>query len=109
MFSKDIWTRYVHAYIFLGSRYLLTHGLSWVFTYFPHQFKHVAPVRISHEKLVFTQSDMDISNFGVDEKGNPFRFDSPGVGLLPKSFVSRNMSSNSSVAVRQYLDWPSSP
>ncbi|KAI6098398.1 hypothetical protein EDD16DRAFT_560781 [Pisolithus croceorrhizus] len=71
----------------------------------------VAPVGISHEQLVFTQSDMDASNFGVDDKGNACLFDFGKVGLLPESFASYSMSSNApfTVQVAKYLGWPSCP
>ncbi|KAI6103676.1 hypothetical protein F5141DRAFT_1050428 [Pisolithus sp. B1] len=74
-------------------------------------FEVVAPVRISHEQLVFTQSDMDASNFGADDKGNTCLFDFGEVGLLPESFANHTMSSNApfTVQVVKYLGWPSCP
>jgi hypothetical protein len=69
----------------------------------------VAPVSISHEQLVFTQSDMDASNFGVDDNGRTVLFDFGDVGLLPESFASYNVSLTAPfiVAVAQCLGWPS--
>ncbi|EKM73995.1 hypothetical protein AGABI1DRAFT_88327 [Agaricus bisporus var. burnettii JB137-S8] len=51
-----------------------------------------APISISHEQLVFMQSDMDESNFGVDDEGRTCLFDFTTVGLLPESFASYTMS-----------------
>ncbi len=37
-----------------------------------------APVRISHEQLIFSQSDMDMSNFGIDDSGKTCLLDFGG-------------------------------
>ena len=70
-----------------------------------------APVSISHERLVFTQSDMDASNFGIDEEGRACLFDFTEVGLLPESFAAYTMSLRDpfTVEVAQHLNWPPSP
>ena len=62
---------------------------------------------ISHERLVFTQSDMDASNFGVDDKGKTCLLDFGEVGLLPESFAAYTMSSSTpfTTAVAQHLNW----
>ena len=67
------------------------------------------PVSISHERLVFTQSDMDASNFGVDDKGRTCLLDFGEVGLLPESFATYTVSSVApfTAAVAQHLNWPS--
>ncbi|KAH9058924.1 hypothetical protein EDB83DRAFT_2610973 [Lactarius deliciosus] len=53
----------------------------------------VPPVSVSGERLVFTQSDMDDSNFGVDENGRTVLMDFNEVGLLPETFVAHTLSS----------------
>ena len=69
------------------------------------------PVSISHERLVFTQSDMDASNFGIDEEGRTCLFDFTEVGLLPESFATYTMSLHDpfTVAAAQHLNWPPCP
>ncbi|EKM74489.1 hypothetical protein AGABI1DRAFT_116827 [Agaricus bisporus var. burnettii JB137-S8] len=70
-----------------------------------------APIRISHERLVFTQSDMDESNFGVDDQGRTCLFDFTTVGLLPESFASYTMALRMpfTEAVARCLDWSPTP
>ena len=53
-----------------------------------------SPVSVSGERLMFTQSDMDDSNFGVDENGRTVLMDFGEVGLLPETFVAHPLSSN---------------
>ncbi|KAE9397353.1 hypothetical protein BT96DRAFT_921549 [Gymnopus androsaceus JB14] len=67
------------------------------------------PISISHESLVFTQTDMNVSNFFVDTKGNTCLLDCEDVGLLPASFASYTMCSTLqpfATEVAKYLDWP---
>ncbi|KAH8979489.1 hypothetical protein EDB86DRAFT_2814548 [Lactarius hatsudake] len=52
-----------------------------------------SPVTVSGERLVFTQSDMNDSNFGVDENGRTVLTDFSEVGLLPETFVAHTLSS----------------
>ncbi|KAL4070554.1 hypothetical protein J3A83DRAFT_4372740 [Scleroderma citrinum] len=68
----------------------------------------VEPVRIGDERLIFTQSDMDPSNFGVDNEGKTVLLDFGDVGLLPVSFALYTMSSSSifTAAVAKCLDLP---
>jgi len=76
------------------------------------RFSTPDPINIKHESLVFTQSDMDASNFGVDKNGKTCLFDFEAVGLLPQSFVTYTMSrAGESFAskVARYLDLPPSP
>lgn len=70
----------------------------------------VKPVSISSERLIFTQSDMDASNFAVDEDGNTVLLDFGEIGVLPSSFVMFILSSQASftVAVAGSLGWPGS-
>ena len=51
-----------------------------------------SPVKICGDRLMFTQSDMDLSNFGVDENRKTALMDF--VGLLPETFVAFTMSPN---------------
>jgi hypothetical protein len=70
----------------------------------------VKPVSISGERLIFTQSDMDTSNFGVDEDGNTVLLDFGQIGLLPESFVMYIMCSGTSftASVAKSLGWSGS-
>ena len=58
----------------------------------------VSPVKICDDRLMFTQSDMDLSNFGVDENGKTVLVDFGDIGLLPKTFVAYTMSSDDALA-----------
>ncbi|XP_006463809.1 hypothetical protein AGABI2DRAFT_120611 [Agaricus bisporus var. bisporus H97] len=77
----------------------------------PSSRSSMAPIRISHERLVFTQSRMDKGNFGVDDEGRTCLFDFTTVGLLPESFASFTMSLRMGItkAVAQHLGWSPSP
>ncbi|KIO26467.1 hypothetical protein M407DRAFT_24191 [Tulasnella calospora MUT 4182] len=72
---------------------------------------HETPVSLSGERLVFTQSDVDESNFGIDDEGKTVLLDFAEVGILPESFASHTMSSMDpfTVAVAKCLAWPDSP
>ncbi len=75
------------------------------------RFSTLDPIDIKNESLVFTQSDMDVKNFGVDENGKTCLFDFEEVGLLPQSFVTYTMSpANESFTakVAEYLNLPPS-
>ena len=52
----------------------------------------VPPVKISDDRLMFTQSDMDLSNFGVDEKNKTVLMDFGDIGLLPETLVAHTMT-----------------
>ncbi|KZT04162.1 uncharacterized protein LAESUDRAFT_761275 [Laetiporus sulphureus 93-53] len=84
--------------------------LNKAITRLPSRSAPVALVSLCNERLVFTQSDMDESNFGVDVEGRTCLFDFGAVGLLPESFASYTMSSSVqfTAAVAQHLGWPSS-
>ncbi|KAI6096803.1 hypothetical protein EDD16DRAFT_637009 [Pisolithus croceorrhizus] len=58
----------------------------------PQRQERVAPVRICDDRPMFTQSDMDPSNFGVDEHGNTTLMNFGAIGLLPESFAAHTMS-----------------
>ena len=47
----------------------------------------MSPVEIGGDRLMFTQSDMDPSNFGIDQHGKTVLMDFGRVGLLPETFV----------------------
>ncbi|KAF8328477.1 hypothetical protein F5887DRAFT_1007823, partial [Amanita rubescens] len=47
----------------------------------------VTPVSFDNEPLILTQSDMDASNFGVDESGKIVLLDFSQIGWLPLSFA----------------------
>jgi hypothetical protein len=49
-------------------------------------------ISFSNEKLVFTQSDMDESNFFLDTEEKMCLIDFNGVALLPESFANFNVS-----------------
>ncbi|KAF8273317.1 hypothetical protein EI94DRAFT_1716399 [Lactarius quietus] len=51
-------------------------------------------VSVRGERLMFTQSDIDVSNFGVDENGRTVLMDFSEVGLLPETFVAHTLSSD---------------
>ena len=67
-------------------------------------------VRFDGEPLIFTQSDMDASNFGVDDSGNTVLLDFGEIGLLPVSFAIFTMSSDTTftAAVAKFLGWSGS-
>jgi hypothetical protein len=67
------------------------------------------PVRFSGEPLIFTQSEMDASNFGVDDGGNTVLLDFGDIGLLPASFAMFTMSLDDTfTAVAKFLGWSGS-
>ncbi len=94
---------------FLSIRHPLIHDLGQAIMQILHWFRPAAPASISHERLVFTQSDMHMSNFGVNDKGMTCLFDFGEVGLLPESFASYTMSLTApfTVDVARHLVWPS--
>jgi hypothetical protein len=55
--------------------------------------KQLSPVEISGDGLMFSQSDMHPSNFGVDQHGKTVLLDFVEIGLLPETFVAHTMSS----------------
>lgn len=56
--------------------------------------QNVPPVSVSGERLMSAPSDMDVSNFGVDENGRTVLMDFSEVGLLPETFVAHTLSSD---------------
>jgi len=88
----------------------LIHNLVLIPTLLLRPGPDLAPVSLSHERLVFTQSDMHESNFNVDTEGRTCLLDFGEVRLLPESFASYTMSLRSpfTAAVAQHLGWPSS-
>jgi hypothetical protein len=55
--------------------------------------KQLSPVEICNDRLIFTQSDMHPSNFGVDQHGKMVLMDFVEIGLLPETFVVHTMFS----------------
>ena len=53
--------------------------------------KRASPVKIGGDRLMFTQSDMDPSNFGVDQHGKTVLIHFGEIGLLPETFVAHIM------------------
>src|SRR5258708_11506501 len=106
----DTWTKCVHAYIFLSICHPLTHDLGQAITQIPCRFRPAVHASISHEWLVFTQSNMHMSNFSVNDKGMMCLFNFGEVGLLPESFASYTMSLATpfTINITQYLAWLSS-
>jgi hypothetical protein len=59
---------------------------------FPTQAqKELSRVEIRGDRLMFTQSDMHPSNFGVDQHGKTVLMDFAAIGLLPETFVAHTM------------------
>jgi hypothetical protein len=56
--------------------------------------KPVTPVSFGDEPVILTQSDMDASNFGVDEAGKAVLFSFGSIAWLPLSFAKFTMSSS---------------
>lgn len=54
----------------------------------------VAPVSIRDDRVMFTQSDMDDANFGVDEHGRTVLMHFSAIGLLPETFVAQTLSAD---------------
>ncbi|KAA1478094.1 hypothetical protein DENSPDRAFT_657798 [Dentipellis sp. KUC8613] len=71
------------------------------------------PMDFSEDALVFTQSEMDASNFFLDSSGRICMLDFEAIGVLPESFASSTMHMNSGRPfvhnVARYLDWPEPP
>lgn len=60
------------------------------------------------DRLIFTQSDMDESNFALDEHGRVCMFDFRDVGVLPESFASYTLGDSTNpfiTSVAKHLDW----
>jgi hypothetical protein len=51
-------------------------------------------VKISNDHLMFTQSNMDLSNFGVDEQDKTVLTDFRDIGLLPETLVAYTYDSS---------------
>ncbi|KAF8608069.1 hypothetical protein BDV93DRAFT_536333 [Ceratobasidium sp. AG-I] len=60
--------------------------------------KKYSPVVISGDRLMFAQSDMHPSNFGVDQDGKTVLLDFAEIGLLPATFVAHTISSDKNLA-----------
>jgi len=60
--------------------------------------KLVSPVEMPDDRLMFTQSDMHPSIFGVDQHGKTVLMDFGEIGLLPETFVAYTMFSEKRLA-----------
>jgi len=61
-----------------------------------------------NDPLIFTQSDMDESNFALDENQRVCMFDFRDVGVLPESFASYTLGDSANPfikSVAMHLDW----
>lgn len=47
----------------------------------------MAPISISNDRVMYSQSDMDDSNFGIDEKGRTVLLDFESIGLVPATLI----------------------
>ncbi|KAK0476693.1 hypothetical protein IW261DRAFT_324738 [Armillaria novae-zelandiae] len=69
-------------------------------------------ISFSNDKLVFTQSDMDKSNFFIDKNSKACIVDFEDVVLLPESFAGYTMNASDDPLVKKvagYLRWSSFP
>ena len=85
----------------------LTQALDWI-----PQCSRPKKISFSGESPVFTQSDMDESNFFIDANGEMCLGDFKSIGLLPESFASYTMYCYRDpfvIEVAKYLDWSRSP
>ncbi|EDQ98976.1 uncharacterized protein LACBIDRAFT_318417 [Laccaria bicolor S238N-H82] len=54
----------------------------------------VASVNITNDRVMFLQSDLDKSNFGIDKDGKTVLMDFESIGLLPETLVLYTLSSD---------------
>jgi len=67
-----------------------------------------ADMNFLNDQLIFTQSDMDESNFALDEHQRVCMFDFRDVGVLPESFASYTLGGSANPfikSVAMHLDW----
>ncbi len=71
------------------------------------RLRPVTPVNFDDEPVILTQSDMHVSNFGIDEAGKTVLFDFGQIGWLPLSFAKFTMSSKVQFTadVAKFLRW----
>ena len=69
--------------------------------------KPVQPVSICGDRLMFTQSDVDTRNFGVDEHGNTVLLGFEQIAVVPESFAVFAMSLGGLTGVCDSLGWSS--
>ncbi|KAF8346230.1 hypothetical protein F5887DRAFT_1073874 [Amanita rubescens] len=71
------------------------------------KLRPVTPVSFDNEPVILTQSDMDASNFGVDEAGKTVLFGFGQIGWLPLSLAKFTMSSTVrfTADVAKFLRW----
>lgn len=71
----------------------------------PSTRKEFPPVQMGGDRLMFTQSDMDPSNFGVDQHGKTVLMDFGEIGFLPETFVAFTTSRNAPIATALNLSY----
>jgi hypothetical protein len=77
----------------------LTCDLDQAYTLLPcHDQDQLSPVEICRDRLMFTQSDMNSSNFGIDQHGKTVLMDFAEIQLLPETFVAHTMFSEKRLA-----------
>ena len=47
----------------------------------------MTPLSMSNDRVLYSQSDMDDSNFGVDREGRTVVLDFESIGLLPETLI----------------------
>ena len=60
------------------------------------------------DRLIFTQSDMDKSNFALDENNRVCMFEFRDIGVLPESFASYTLGDSTDPfisSVAEHLEW----
>ncbi|KAL1725619.1 hypothetical protein EV714DRAFT_287779 [Schizophyllum commune] len=77
----------------------LIHNLGQAYTLLSSTTRRtVSPVQIQGRRLLFSQNDMDDSNFGVDEHGNLVLLDFAEIGWTPEALVAQTMFSKPRLA-----------
>lgn len=85
---------------FSGIRHSSTCNLGKAYTMLLRQARRRwSPVRICGDRLMLTQFDIHLSNFGVDEHGKTVLMDFGEIGLLPESFIVHMLLSSRLVPV----------
>ena len=73
-----------------------------------HPRSRPAEMDFLNDRLIFTQSDMDRSNFALDKDNRICMFDFAEVGVLPESFASYTLGCSSDPFIKSvagYLGW----
>ena len=73
----------------LGQVYRLLSVTAW---------QKVSPVSVCGERLMFTQSNMDNFNFGIDEHKRTVLMDFSEIGMLPETCIASTLSSDNNLS-----------